>query len=192
MPRRVLYADQHILLGLPARCALAAAARFAAHDGAGDAGPDEPRLTQSAQQTKPKRRGRPRRFCFQGLAPTRIDRQPKTNAPLRLIPDDYARLAARCAPKGRSRSMRSVVCALALLTLPTSAFAGDFDILRGTVPTYRWSGFYAGGDFGYSAANVDFGQAAGPDIANMLRNSAIEQDQQISQWPLLSGNSFPQ
>jgi outer membrane immunogenic protein len=88
--------------------------------------------------------------------------------------------------------MRSVVCALALLTLPTSAFAGDFDILRGTVPTYRWAGFYAGGNFGYSAANVDFGQAAGPDIANMLRNSAIEQDQQISQWPLLGGDSNPQ
>ena len=88
--------------------------------------------------------------------------------------------------------MRSVVCALALLTLPTSAFAGDFDILRGTVTTYRWAGFYAGGDFGYSAANVNFGQAAGPDIANILRNNAIEQDEQISQWPLLGGNSNPQ
>jgi len=88
--------------------------------------------------------------------------------------------------------MRSVVCALALLTLPTSAFAGDFDILRGTVPTYRWAGFYAGGDFGYSSANVNLGQAAGPDIANILRNTAIEQDEQISQWPLLGGESYPQ
>jgi outer membrane immunogenic protein len=88
--------------------------------------------------------------------------------------------------------MRSVVCALALLTLPTSAFAGDFDILRGTVPTYRWAGFYAGGDFGYSSANVNFGQAAGPDISTILRETAIEQDEQISQWPVLGGDSNPQ
>jgi opacity protein-like surface antigen len=87
--------------------------------------------------------------------------------------------------------MRSVICALALLALPTSAFAGDFDILRGTVPTYRWSGFYAGGDFGYSGANINFGQAAGPDISNILRNTAIEQDEQISQWPVLGGESYP-
>jgi len=43
--------------------------------------------------------------------------------------------------------MRSVICALALLALPTSAFAGDFDILRGPV-SVDWSGFYAGGQIG--------------------------------------------
>jgi outer membrane immunogenic protein len=81
--------------------------------------------------------------------------------------------------------MRSVVCALALLTLPTSAFAGDFDILRGTVATYKWSGFYGGGQFGYSDSDIKFGTAASSQVAFLLRNTAIEQDEQISDWSVL-------
>jgi outer membrane immunogenic protein len=81
--------------------------------------------------------------------------------------------------------MRSVVCALALLTLPTSAFAGDFDILRGTTTTYNWAGFYGGGQAGYSSSVLKFGSAAGPEVAFLLRGTAIQQDEQISNWNVL-------
>src|SRR5271156_2903547 len=99
-------------------------------------------------------------FLFCRPAPTRIGRKPQANAPLRLIPDDYARLAARCAPKGRRRRpMRWVICALVVLALPSGAFAGDLDILRGSLPTYRWAGFYGGAQAGYSSSVVKFGTA---------------------------------
>jgi outer membrane immunogenic protein len=85
--------------------------------------------------------------------------------------------------------MRSVVCALALLTLPTSAFAGDFDILRGTVATYRWAGFYGGAQGGYTSSTVKLAPGSGPNLSYILRNQAILSDQQISQWPLLQNRS---
>ena len=81
--------------------------------------------------------------------------------------------------------MRSVICALALLSLPTGALAGDFDVLRGTVPTYKWSGFYGGGQFGYSDSVIRFGTAASSQVAFLLRNTTIEQDEQISNWNVL-------
>jgi outer membrane immunogenic protein len=81
--------------------------------------------------------------------------------------------------------MRSAICALALLALPTAAYADGFNILRGTVPTYNWSGFYAGGQFGYSSSVVKFGTAASSQVAFLLRNTTIEQDEQISQWSVL-------
>jgi opacity protein-like surface antigen len=81
--------------------------------------------------------------------------------------------------------MRSVICALALLALPTSALAGDFDILRGTTATYNWTGFYGGGQFGYSDSNIKFNTAASSQVSFLLRNTAIEQDEQISDWNVL-------
>jgi len=81
--------------------------------------------------------------------------------------------------------MRSVICALALLALPTSALAGGFDILRGTVPTYNWTGFYGGGQVGYSNSVIKFGTSASNQVAFLLRNTAIEQDEQISGWNVL-------
>ncbi len=81
--------------------------------------------------------------------------------------------------------MRSVICAVALLALPTSAFAGDFDILRGTVPTYKWSGFYGGAQGGFSNSTIKFGTAASSQLAFLLRGLAIEQDEQISSWNVM-------
>jgi outer membrane immunogenic protein len=81
--------------------------------------------------------------------------------------------------------MRSVICALALLALPTSALADDFNVLRGTVPTYRWAGVYGGGQFGYSNSVIKFGTAASSQVAFLLRNTTIEQDEQISNWNVL-------
>jgi len=91
--------------------------------------------------------------------------------------------------------MRWVICALVVLALPPSARAGDFDILRGTVPTYRWAGVYGGVQGGYASSVVNFGTAAAPQLSFLLRNTAIEQDQQISTWNVLdvrrpTSNSF--
>jgi opacity protein-like surface antigen len=87
--------------------------------------------------------------------------------------------------------MRSVICALALLALPTGALADDFDILRGTVATYRWAGFYGGGQVGYSDSVIKFGTAASSELAFLLRNTAIEQDEQVSDWNVLGTHAAP-
>ena len=85
--------------------------------------------------------------------------------------------------------MRWVLAAVVVLAVAPSAFADDFGILRGTQPTYRWSGIYGGGQVGYSSSVVNFGQAASSDIGFILRNTAIQQDQQISQWSVLGSRS---
>jgi len=72
--------------------------------------------------------------------------------------------------------MRSVICALALLALPTSALAGDFDILRGTVPTVHWGGVYGGVQGGYSSSDMDFKGGVGPLVADILRSSSLAGD----------------
>lgn len=78
----------------------------------------------------------------------------------------------------------------------------DFPTLRGSnpyipaLPTYnRWSGFYTGGNVGYSASGMDFSNATGDLIAFILRQTAIESEEHVSQWPLLGkgttrGTSF--
>jgi len=81
--------------------------------------------------------------------------------------------------------MRWVICALVVLALPSSAAAGDFNILRGSVPTYRWAGFYGGGQVGYSSSVVKFGTAGSGDISYILRDTTIEQDEQVSNWSVL-------
>ena len=86
--------------------------------------------------------------------------------------------------------MRWVFCALVLLGLASPAVAADLDldVLRGaeTVapPTLtvgpatftRWSGFYVGGQIGYSDANADFSNATQPGLAYALRNTALENE----------------
>src|SRR5262245_29573803 len=75
------------------------------------------------------------------------------------------------ARDSRTRSkgtlMRRLVVALGLITLASTALAADYELptLRGSspyepvVPVYtRWTGFYAGGQVGYSAAHTDFSQ----------------------------------
>jgi outer membrane immunogenic protein len=81
--------------------------------------------------------------------------------------------------------MRWVICAVVVLALPSSAFAGDFDILRGTVPTTDWSGFYVGGQGAYASGGANFAQATGPLISYLLRNTAVEQNFNVSGWQVL-------
>jgi outer membrane immunogenic protein len=104
------------------------------------------------------------------------------------------RIAGRTKRGRKVRIMRSVICALVVLGsmigLAPNARADDFDVLRGSQPVgpatfTRWSGFYAGGQFGYSSANTDFSQATRSLSAFSLRELALENDDFVSTWPVL-------
>jgi opacity protein-like surface antigen len=103
--------------------------------------------------------------------------------------------------------MRRVIVALTVLTFASPAVAADADILRGSdvfvppVPTiaiappayavrpaaarYHWGGVYGGVQAGYSSSVINFSLAAGPQVAYILRETAIEQDHQIQTWNVL-------
>ena len=94
-----------------------------------------------------------------------------------------------------------VVVWFAVLAFAQAALAADLGpYLRGPqyeepVPVYRWSGVYGGGQVGFSVSGVDFTGGVGSLVAHILRVTAIEQDQHISDWPLLgkrnpTGGSF--
>jgi len=86
--------------------------------------------------------------------------------------------------------MRWVICAVVVLAFAPRAFAQDY-ILRGSESTYRWAGVYGGVDGGFASSTTNFGQAAGPEVAFILRETAIEQDEQISNWSVL-GTRHPE
>lgn len=114
-----------------------------------------------------------------------------------------APVAALCAPGNEgARLMRRVICAAFALALAPSAlvapraFAADLDMdtLRGPLTVgpaafTRWEGFYAGGQFDYSSANVDFSKATTPLVAYSLRNSTVEEQDHISDLTPLSSNN---
>ncbi len=93
--------------------------------------------------------------------------------------------------------MRWVVGALVVLGFAPSAFAADFDILRGAEPVgppsyTNWSGFYFGGQGSYSHRNGGIfpSQATGPLVAQSLIELVLEADDHPSQWPVLGkGNT---
>jgi outer membrane immunogenic protein len=96
----------------------------------------------------------------------------------------YARRGVEMA-----RLMRWVICAVVVLVFAPGANAEDFAVLRGSQPTYSWAGFYGGAQGGESSATVNFNQTTAPAIANILRNTAIESDENISGWSVLSGEN---
>jgi outer membrane immunogenic protein len=86
--------------------------------------------------------------------------------------------------------MRWLICALVVLASAPHAFADDFDVLRGPQPVApamfpRWSGFYVGGQFGYSDVNADFSNATQAPIAYALRETTLEAEFSPSAWPVL-------
>jgi opacity protein-like surface antigen len=90
--------------------------------------------------------------------------------------------------------MRLFMGCLAVIGFACTANAGGFGeaVLRGSTayqpgaPTYfSWSGFYAGGQFGYSAARLDFANATASQIAFVLRESALENRSHVSSWQML-------
>lgn len=96
------------------------------------------------------------------------------------------------------RVMRFVMFALAV-SLAVSAFAprglaDDLDVLRGAIPVApatftRWSGFYVGGQVGYSNALADFSGATQPLLAYSLRELYLETEDNASGWPVLGNAS---
>ena len=95
--------------------------------------------------------------------------------------------------------MRRVICALTVLALASPAFAADLDldILRGSQPVgpatfTRWSGFYVGGQIGYSDANAAFSTATQPAWHTTVcaKPTLENENSRIDQWPVLgSGTS---
>ena len=87
--------------------------------------------------------------------------------------------------------MRSmVVVAFGILGVAQAAAADLPAVLRGPivgelVPAYRWSGVYGGAQAGFSTASMNFNQNVGALVADMLRLTTIEQDFNISSWPVL-------
>src|SRR5262249_31553246 len=49
----------------------------------------------------------------------------------------------------------------------------------------RWSGFYAGGDYGWSDVNANFSNATSSPIAYALRFTTLESQVSPSTWPVL-------
>jgi opacity protein-like surface antigen len=89
--------------------------------------------------------------------------------------------------------MRWVICAVAMLALTPSAFAQDFDALRGSETvgraTYtKWSGFYFGGQMGYSGGSASFSNATSGLLAYSLRGLTLEALDDPSAIPIL-GNA---
>lgn len=90
--------------------------------------------------------------------------------------------------------MRRWLAAVLVIGFASHAAAGDFEtpVLRGSqpfipaAPKYtRWAGFYAGGQAGYSSVEMDFSNATQALIAYLLRTTALENEQQPSQWGTL-------
>jgi opacity protein-like surface antigen len=100
--------------------------------------------------------------------------------------------------------MRIAVGGLIMAALAQQAVAADapFPILRGTQtyeiasPAYfRWEGVYVGGQAGANSAHMDFKGATKSITAFALRQSTLESEHKISEWPVLGsvdtrGGSF--
>ena len=95
--------------------------------------------------------------------------------------------------RGKGRLMRWVVCAAVafgiMLGLTPNAFAGDFDVLRGSQSVgpatfTRWSGVYVGGHVSRGGADMDFTNASQHLLAKLLNNIDVETQFNISKWPV--------
>lgn len=91
--------------------------------------------------------------------------------------------------------MRRFLLAAVMFGVASGARAADlpdFPALRGSLPgglsntSRNWDGWYAGGEIGYSSAEIDFGHATKTMTNFMLRNTVLQDP--ISQWSLFSKN----
>jgi outer membrane immunogenic protein len=97
----------------------------------------------------------------------------------------------------RARPMRWLISAAFVCALAPSALAADLDMdtLRGPLTVgpaafTRWAGFYAGGQFNYSSANVDFSKATQPLVANSLRDTTLDSQDHVSSETVLRNNNI--
>jgi opacity protein-like surface antigen len=88
--------------------------------------------------------------------------------------------------------MRRFLLAAVMFGVVPGAQAADMpDFLRGSffagqTPTRNWDGWYAGGQVGYSSANMDFGHSV-KSLTNFMERNSVLQDP-LAQWSLLSNN----
>src|SRR5471032_1844411 len=89
--------------------------------------------------------------------------------------------------------MRRLLLVAMVFGAASGAQAADMpDFLRGSLtpapsaPTRNWDGWYAGGQVGYSSAELDFGHATKTMTDFMLRNTVLQAP--VEQWALLSKN----
>ncbi len=92
--------------------------------------------------------------------------------------------------------MRRLVVAMMVAGVAQAAQAADlpdFSALRGPVGISRgvvnWQGFYAGGQAGYGSADMNFSGSNSAIIAQLLANTNIESEMNVSSWPLLGGKT---
>ena len=88
-------------------------------------------------------------------------------------------------------AMRGLVLAAVVFGAVSGAQAADMpDFLRGSIsapaPARNWDGWYAGGQVGYTSADMDFSHAPKTMTNFMLRNGVLQEP--VSQWVLLSKN----
>lgn len=89
--------------------------------------------------------------------------------------------------------MRGLLLAAMMFGAVQGAQAADMpDFLRGSLPaspapSRNWEGWYVGGEFGYSGANLDFSHASQSLTNFMLRNSVLQEP--VSQWALLEAKN---
>ncbi len=89
--------------------------------------------------------------------------------------------------------MRRFVLAAMMAVSAHGALAADMPdlpVLRGFVndaPRTRttWEGFYVGGQGAYGSSEMDFTNATRDLTAKLLNRTTIEQEMQVSQWPVL-------
>lgn len=90
--------------------------------------------------------------------------------------------------------MRWVIGALFVLGFAPQVFAADLDILRGAEPVgppsfTNWTGFYVGGDWGYTNDATDFSHATNSLVSYSLRQTTLETDDNVSSWSVLGNAS---
>ncbi len=90
--------------------------------------------------------------------------------------------------------MRAVIVGLAGLLIAGDALAADY--LRGSTydpparsASYNWSGVYVGGHVGRHGTSYDFTESTRPVIANILRQTMIENEANVSEWANLPSRS---
>ncbi len=108
-------------------------------------------------------------------------------------------MASACLAEMRKPVRSIVIVTFGALSLAQAA-AADLPILRGPIvgeaaPAYNWGGVYGGAQAGFSTASINLNQNVGALVGDMLRLTTIEQDFNISSWPVLGkpnpvGGSF--
>jgi len=89
--------------------------------------------------------------------------------------------------------MRRLVLAAMIFVTAHGALAADMPdlpVLRGFVndasrTQTRWQGFYVGGQGAYGSSEMDFTNATRDITAKLLNRTTIENEMQVSQWPVL-------